>query len=162
MSWCGKCLNKFVFVVLKGNLYFVSSFQNCLVVSTHPCWNFSFADNDHFSVTLFTNNYSVIASDSQCLNLFAQVKDRLRWPLIFINWRISSKSHVLPKHQASLPSSSHQRTASVIINNAGNFVSCHINANTIGTKYIKYCKIVILVSLQMPKPDHILVGAGRK
>ena len=155
-------LNKLILGIFIRNLNFISSLKNGLEIATHSGRNLGLADNDDFSITLLAYNDSIVLTYSQSLDLFAQGQDRLGCPLIFINRRVSSKCHVFPKHQSTLSSACHQRSAAIVIDNAGNFISCHIDADTVSIEHIENSQIVVFISLQVPETDHIFIGTSGK
>lgn len=154
--------NKLILGIFIRNLNFVSSLKNGLEIATHSGRYLGLADNDDFSITLFAYNDSIVLAYSQSLDLFSQGQDRLRCPLIFINRRVSSKCHIFPKHQSTLPSACHQRSAAIVIDNTRNFISCHIDADTVCIEHIKNSQIVVFISLQVPEANHIFIRTSWK
>lgn len=158
----GKLLRHLLFAVLVRYLNLVGSLQYCFVVARHPRGDFCLADDDDLPIVLFAHYDSVVLAHSQGLNLFAQRQNRLRRPLIFILRRIRPQSHIFPEHQSSLSGSRHQRPAPSVIDNAGDLIGGHIGGGAVDGQHVEHRQIVILVRLEVPKSDHVFVGAGRQ
>lgn len=161
MTRCSELFWQFLFAVLIGDFYSVSSLENWFEVSRHPGWNLGLAYNDDF-ITLLADYHSVVLANCQGLDLLTQRKNRLRWPLIFITWRVSAQGHILPEHQSTFPGASHKRSSSSIINYWWYLVSCHIGVDTVGVENIEDSQVVIFIRLQVPESDHIFIGTSWK
>lgn len=109
---------------------------------------------------MFADNNSVVFAHGQGLDLLAQVEDGLGRPLILIDGGVSPQGHVFPEHQPALPGSCHQGPAPTIVDYAGYFVSSHVGVDTVRVEHIENGQIVVLVCVEVPESDHILVGAG--
>ena len=111
---------------------------------------------------MFADDDSVVFAHGQGLDLFAQIEDGLGRPLVLIDGGVSPQGHVFPEHQPAFSGSCHQGPASAIVDNAGYLVSGHVGIDAVGVEHIEDGQIVVLICVEVPEPDHILVGAGRE
>ena len=162
MAHSGDVFTQFLLIVIINDLNCIWWFQYSPEVARYFTSDFGLTNNNNLSVALLTDDDTVVFSYSKELNLLIEADVLLRSPLIFVNWRVSTQSHIFPEHESALSGSCNKWSSPWVIDDAGDLISTQVDSTVIITaQNIKNRQVVCLVLLQMPESYHVLVWAGR-